>query len=152
MLAGCTGKRHHLPDTFDAEEVAFLHKTGTATIQGQAFLKRDDGIVIYAAGEDVYLIPSGGYAQTRLDLIYRGRNRSHFRGSIEPDSPGYLKNMKVTIADSQGRFTFPRLSAGTYHLITTVVWEVDEISQGGPIHYKVSVNSGETKIVIMNGR
>ena len=151
IVSGCTLRKHQLPDTFDPQEVAFIHKVGTATINGQAFLTRRDGIVVYAAGKNVYLIPSGKYARARLNLIYKGLGRSYFLRGIEPESPGYLQNIKSTVADGEGRFTFAKLSAGSYHLVTTVHWYADDIQQGGSIHKKVTLKAGETTRVIMNG-
>ena len=50
MFAGCQTSEVMLQSKFDSKEVAYINQGGKGLITGQAFLTRNDGIVVYAAG------------------------------------------------------------------------------------------------------
>lgn len=136
---------------FNAQEAAFIHKQGNNTITGQAFLRRNDGVVVYAAGSDVYLIPKTPYSTERLNAIYQGgKLNTYMKSPASP--PGYEEAMRSTKADGEGRFTFDRVSNGSYFITTSVVWMAGYSPQGGTIRETVSVSGGKSVDIIMTGQ
>ncbi|WP_158498664.1 carboxypeptidase regulatory-like domain-containing protein [Martelella endophytica] len=136
---------------FNADEAAFVHAEGRNTITGQAFLRRNDGVVVYAAGSDVHLIPKTAYSTERMDGIYRGAKiNTYIQSPPMPD--GYLAAMRDTRADGEGRFAFAGVADGSYYIVTTVEWLVGYTPQGGNLMEEVSVKGGETRDIIMTGR
>ncbi|MEO1989626.1 MAG: carboxypeptidase-like regulatory domain-containing protein [Martelella sp.] len=151
-LSGCVS----VPEPkspFDAQEAAFIHKQGDNTISGQAFLRRNDGVVVYAAGSEVSLIPKTAYAKERLDAIYMGGNiQSNPYIQLPPEPAGYLEAMRKVTADGEGRFTFRNVANGSYYVVTTVEWLAGYSPQGGALRTAVDVTGGQTVDVIMTGR
>jgi hypothetical protein len=72
-LGGCqTGPATSIASTFDPKSAEYILKTGTGRIEGQAFLRRDYGRLVTAAGERVFLIPATAYAVERFDRMFGG--------------------------------------------------------------------------------
>lgn len=149
VLSGCvTAPEPKTP--FNPAEAAFIHKQGNNTINGQAFLRRNDGIVVYGAGSDVYLIPKTAYSTERLDAVYQGRNINSYMQS-PPSPPGYEQAMRKTKANGEGRFTFDHVADGSYYIVTDVRWMVGYASQGGNLRASVTVSGGSQTEVILDG-
>ena len=148
-LASCAPSTT-LKSTFNASDAAFVQSKGTATINGQAFLRRNDGIVVYGAGSEVFLIPKTAYSDERMAFIYKGSKVSYFGGTFKNDDPMYQQYMLKTVADGEGRFTFGNVAAGSYYITTHVIWFV-QYQQGGALMDQVTVGDGQSVQVIMSG-
>lgn len=155
VVSACTTAT--LQTAFDPAEAAYIRENGKGAVGGQAFLRRNDGIVVYAAGSEVLLIPATRYARERMTAIYQGR---HFVPAIggkkfENDDPRYYEYVRKTIADGEGRFAFAGVAAGSYFLMTSVYWSPNPNSvfpEGGGLMYETTVTeSGEPVTVIMSG-
>jgi hypothetical protein len=55
---------------FDPGAAAYVLDKGSGTIQGEAFLRRDSGTIMTAAGERVFLIPATAYAVARFERMF----------------------------------------------------------------------------------
>jgi len=128
-LAGCVSAPK-INSAFNANEAAFIHQQGRGVIRGQAFLRRNDGIVVYAAGSDVVLIPKTIYSTERINALYRGAKINYFVPSPE-SPPGFEEATKRTKANGEGRFEFAGLADGDYYVVTKVMWLVGNAPQGG---------------------
>ena len=134
---------------FPEQEYAALEKTGTAVVTGQAFLKTLGGDVKTAAGETVYLNPVTSYS-THAYTASVGTTRP----MAQPD-PRLFQYMKSVTADGTGRFAFKNVPAGDYYVVTQVTWQAPVgyqgalRTQGGVVHKRVSVRSGEAAEVIL---
>lgn len=148
-FAGCVSAPT-ITSTFDPAEAAFIHKDGKATINAQAFLRRNDGMVVYAAGSEARLIPRTRYSTERINGIYRGAKINYFVPS-PPSPPGFEDAMRVTRANGEGRFSFAGVADGDYYLVTSVIWMVGSNQQGGTLLENVSVRNGTDVEVIMTG-
>lgn len=138
---------------FPVEEYRKLPKmgTGTATIQGQAFLKTRGGDVKYAAGNEIYLLPVTSYSNQwyRVSLEWPKK-------AINPIyDPRYKQYITTVIGDGEGRFEFKNVPAGDYYLSTTIVWQYVEGGRypsltptGGTIVKKISVKDNQKLKVI----
>jgi hypothetical protein len=149
-LSACTSST--LTTSFNASEAAFINKQGTATITGQGFLRRNDGVVVYAAGSEVRLVPQTPYSNERFRSIYGAAKQSYFGGTFKNDTPEYYDYTRTTVADGEGRFTFSNVSAGSYYLTTSVVWMAGYSRQGGAIMERVTVQNGQSVNVVMSGQ
>jgi len=132
-------------------EAEYIHATGPNSIYGQAFLRRNDGVVVYAAGSDVTLIPYTPYAEERMRTIYGDRKTAYFKVNFENDDPLYHQYMRKTVANGEGRFSFEGLANGTYYITTHVEWMAGDSRQGGALMERVSVGGGNKAEVILRG-
>ena len=66
--------------------------------------------------------------------------------------------MRTTKADSEGRFRFDQIPAGTYYVYALITWEVPSLTPGGYVHSKptggfafamVKVNANEQASVVV---
>ena len=106
-LAGCSAPPVVRQVAFDEAEYAPYGVQGNASVYGQAFLRRDDGSVVTAAGETVYLEPKTAYAEEWLRAVRANRR-------IEGSDPRLGQFTHNAVADAAGRFEFRNVAAGTY--------------------------------------
>jgi hypothetical protein len=149
LLAACVSGPK-LESVFDPREADAINQSGFGAVNGQAFLKRSDGSVVYAAGSDVYLIPRSAYADAHMAYLFQG---SKFNNTVEEPSTDrdYLALTKRTKADNDGRFTFSLLADGDYYLLTKITWKEGKVEAGGNLMEFVSLNGGQTVQVFMTG-
>lgn len=141
-----------LVTTFNPLEAAYIHNTGKATISGQAFLRRNDGIVVYGAGSEVDLIPVTTYSRERIQAIYKGTNYSVWTPGFKNSDPAYENYIRKTTADGEGRFKFEGVADGSYYVVTAVVWMVQYAQQGGALKADVTIKDGKPVELIMTGQ
>jgi hypothetical protein len=149
-LTACVTQK--MESSFDPSAAAFIHTKGIGTISGQAFLRRNDGIVIYAAGSDVFLMPSTQYTDERTSKYFRGMKFTAFDTRFESDDPRFKEFTRSTKADGEGRFVFNNVAPGIYHVVTSVFWMVGYNRQGGAMIETVSVDHGASVNVVMSGQ
>lgn len=134
---------------FDPTEAAFIKQEGKATIEGQAFLRDQQGKmnVRYAAGEVVRLIPATAYAQARIAQFYGKRK---FIAALLMPTPTqeaeYAAFTRTTKAGSTGRFTFDKVAPGRYFVTTQLTWvpKGGLLSDGGAMYDEVTITGKET--------
>jgi len=157
LLASCAPPVVKLDATFNPEEAKFIKATGKSSITGQLFLRRNDGIVVYGAGSQIFLIPSTTYSRERMSKIYGTAKLrlAYFIPTFEGDDPLYREYTKATKADGQGRFEFSNLSAGAYYIVGPVTWCAPSRygcdTQGGSLMENVVLGRDEKKEIVMNG-
>lgn len=69
-----------------------------------------------------------------------------------PDDPAYHATTRKSVCDIDGRFEFGNLPAGSYYLVTGVVWSLPGDyfpTQGGMLMQKVRVEPGARAKVIL---
>jgi hypothetical protein len=140
-------------------------KTGTASINGQAFVVVRGGDVLLdshgylttisdnartASGSDVTLDPATPYA---MDW-YMKSGTSLRRFGNAPKDPAFRAARKTAIADESGKFTFEGLPAGRYIVRTTITWKTPResyrmMTQGGVASAVVDLAEGEQKRLII---
>ena len=140
-------------------------KTGTASINGQAFVVVRGGDVLLdshgylttisdnartASGSDVTLDPATPYAME----WYMKTGTSLRRFGNAPKDRAFRAARKTAIADESGKFTFDGLPAGRYIVRTTVTWQTPRdsyrmMTQGGVASAVVDLAEGEQKRLII---
>ena len=156
FLAGCATPTPPAPlqSTFNADEVAFIHEQGTNTIEGNAFLRQRGGGVVTCAGEIVALIPKGTYSTELMVRLYGAATvpgyRPYYLGRNAPVGPkAFYFASRHTVCDSDGRFKFENVAAGSYFVRCAVKWEVQSI-QGGYLMEPVTfAGSDEVRNVVL---
>ena len=150
IVAGCATLPPAPPAplvAFNPDEARWAAGTGTAIVEGQAFLKTRGGDVKYGAGNTVYLIPHTPHS---FDWMVRVTSNRIDSTKVDPQME---KLVKRTTASGDGRFKFENLPAGPYLVITSVTWEVpgrySSYTQGGYLGTTVSATEGETVSVIV---
>jgi hypothetical protein len=150
-LGGCVAAPE-ITSTFNPVEAEHINRQGTATISGQAFLRRNDGVVVYGASSDTVLVPASTYAKERVAALYRGGKVNSFVPSPKNTDPRYEQMARRTKNDGEGRFTFDRVADGDYFVMTTVMWMAGDWRQGGNIMEPVTVRNGQGINLIMTGQ
>ena len=148
LIAGCV-TTPPIKATFNPAEAAFIHKQGQGKIIGQAFLRRNDGVVVYAAVSEVNLVPKTTYSAERMHALFGDGKFNYFNNAGKmPD--GYEDMMRKTKADGEGRFEFDGVADGDYYITTLVVWFAGS-RQGGGLMEPITVSGGKAVNVIMTG-
>jgi hypothetical protein len=151
-LPGCQTAR--VESRFDAAAAEYVLKSGTGRIDGQAFLKRDYGRLVTAAGERVYLVPATTYTMERFDRMFGGERRAYFGTEIEDTPPEYYRYRRETKVDMTGKFAFENVAPGPYIVATRVFWTEPKsyYTHGGAVYDFVEVKKGETATAIISGK
>lgn len=136
---------------FIPAEASFINNIGKGAIEGQAFLRRNDGVVVYAAGSEVKLIPATAYAEERMTAIYGAAKIAYWNAGFKNDDQSYYQYMKTTIADGEGKFAFKEIADGSYFVVTTVTWMAGNVPQGGTLMERVTISGGSMQQVILRG-
>lgn len=133
---------------FNAEEVKWSLGTGTATVEGQAFLKTRGGDVKFGAGNPVYLLPYSAHSFAWYASLTAGRTEN-----APTIDPGLAAVTRKTVAGGDGRFKFEDIPAGPYLVLTIVDWQVagaySTRTQGGFVGAPVTAEGGKTANVIV---
>ncbi|WP_156381210.1 hypothetical protein [Aminobacter sp. DSM 101952] len=130
---------------FNNAEHEFANKPGKATISGQAFMRRNDGVVVYAAGSPVYLTPQTPYT---MEAFNRSASATGPVVFTNPDAR--LKDYtRVTQTNGEGRFTFSGVPDGPFIVATTVHWMAGDMRQGGDLTKLFVVTNGQGHDIIM---
>ena len=139
---------------FDPKAAEFALKKGTGRIEGQAFLRRDYGRLVTAAGERVFLIPATSYAVERFNSMFGGDMRSYFGNAVDEPPEEYYRFRRETKVDMSGKFTFEDLAAGRYIVATRIFWTEPRsyLTRGGAIYDVVEVKKDETTDAIISGK
>jgi hypothetical protein len=150
-VAGCQAA--HLEAAFDPAAAEFVLKPGTGQIDGKAFLRRDYGRLVTAAGERVFLVPATPYTLERFDRLFGGDYRSYFGNAVE-EPPDYYRFRRETKADMRGKFVFEGLAPGRYIVATRVFWTEPSryFVRGGAIYDVVEVKADQTSQAIVSGK
>ena len=154
-LAGCQmGPSAPISSAFDRVSAEYINKSGTGRIEGQAFLRRDYGRLVTAAGERVFLIPATPYAVERFDRMFGGDRRSYYGNVVDEPPPEYLTYRRETKVDMSGNFTFENLAPGRYIVATRVFWTEPKsfFTHGGAMYDVVDVKKDATATAIISGK
>ncbi len=94
---------------FDENEMKKFDQSGTASLDGEAFLAGEAGAKTPLSGKTIYLIPQTKYTQN----MYL---QEHYFTSSYPNDSRMAKHVLKTTSDADGKFHFTDLPAGAYFL------------------------------------
>jgi hypothetical protein len=140
LLASCAHQQKVSFGEFPTNEYSALKKEGTATIDGQLFLKTRGGDVKYGAGSEILLIPVTSYSAT----LYRAVKANQ---PLEEADPRVREYTRRTQADGLGNFSYKHVAPGKYYIGGNVTWEAPTqfglAQQGGLVLREITVGDGE---------
>lgn len=153
-LASCGAGTATITARYDPAEAAWARKSGTGRIDGQAFLRRDYGRIVTAAGERVFLMPFTPYTSERFAGLFGGDRRAYFGNVVEDPPAAYYDDRRETKVDMSGRFAFENLAPGRYIVATRVFWTEPKsfLTHGGAMYDVVEVRNDETTQAIVSGK
>lgn len=152
---GCgTGQGGPIGAAFDAKAAEFVLKPGTGQIDGQAFLRRDYGRLVTAAGERVFLVPATAYTVERFARMFGGDRRAYYGNDVDAPPDDYYRFRRETKVDMTGRFSFEKLAPGRYIVATRIFWTEPKsyLTHGGAVYDIVDVKQDETTTAIISGK
>ena len=154
LVASCQTARIAAP--FDPGAAAYVLDKGSGTIQGEAFLRRDSGTIMTAAGERVFLIPATAYAVARFERMFGGDRQAYSGATVEDAPEAYHRYRRETKVDMKGKFVFENVAPGRYIVATRVFWTEAKsyfsVAQGGELYDIVDVEEDGTARAIVSGR
>lgn len=92
---------------------------GISSLHGQAFLRTVGGDVKTCAGEFVYLIPGAPYFDQYLKMS---------AADLAQADPEAMAQLRRTVCDAQGNFSFKSVPAGKWYVLTSVTWGIPNIA------------------------
>ncbi|MCX5494667.1 hypothetical protein OSH11_08130 [Kaistia dalseonensis] len=131
---------------FNPSEHDYAKGKGDSVISGRAFMRSSYGGVVYASGSTVYLLPDTSYTRE----IYNKGSRAYGPVNISNGDGRLLQYFRTTLADGAGRFTFSGIPAGSYLIVTEILWMADGRRQGGDVMKFVSVSAGQKVDVVLS--
>lgn len=134
----------HVSEFNSAEHAAYL-AAGTATVQGQAFLRQRGGGIVSCAGRTVTLMPTTPYFQEVADLG-RGGHYPDYVYKIPKADRGVVRE---TVCDAQGNFVFDGLAPLNWQVMVYVGWEVNGSQQGGMLFTQTAASAGKTTRLVL---
>ena len=136
--------------SYDRNQIAWSLADGTGKLEGDGFLSRRDGMLVKCSGQEVGLVPASDYAIERFTNIYGSPNGGYNTagyGNRNADAadPDYINDVRTTICDVDGKFSFENLPSGEFYVYTGVIWRVtDYANEGGAISRRVKIEEGKT--------
>jgi len=116
FLGACATEIVKQTTAFNEADFQAYARTGSATIQGNAFARSDTGRKHGAAGIMIYLVPLTPYTEERAKIMESGKEPA-------PADPELAKFVKSMVGNFYGAFAFQNLPAGKYLVYSKVSWE-----------------------------
>ncbi|QNQ39382.1 hypothetical protein [Brucella intermedia] len=144
LLAGCV-QTANIDTPFTENSFQYILRQGQATVSGQGFMRRRDGMVVYAAGSPVVLVPKVPYTEEAFNKAQAAPFGVNFTNS----DPRLKKYIRTTQANGEGRFSFSNVPDGSYYVVTKVQWMAGDVGQGGELSQAIHVSGGRNVDVIL---
>lgn len=148
MLSACapppkqtyTYPQQTLPAFDNAEHEPYRH-SGSASINGQGFMRQRGGGTVTCAGSRVILAPATSYFRAALSIAHAGQAPQPVKGYA-----------RIGQCDAQGNFHFAGVPALRWIVMTEVSWEVLKKRQGGVLSREVDAVDGSMVQVLLTDR
>lgn len=140
----------------DLDVALGLLEPGTGVVKGSALLRQRGGGVVTCAGNDVHLIPASESVTRELRRVFGAASGYLPRGGDAVMGGGTLvappEPHRRGVCNAQGFFSFDRVRAGTWHVMTTVIWSVGDDFQGGTLLSTVELSEGGEVEIVLTSR
>lgn len=168
LICGCATTRSPVEfvgsTTFDPDAVAWAKQSGTATVEGNAFIidpMAIDGSTQTCAGRTVALFPDSAYNREFLLSVFPNLNEAFWNSTGGGDYskypiPDFESQVRHAKCDAKGEFVFNNVPAGTYYATTEVYYirgpnpTIPPNRQGGFLLKRAHVVDGQTTRLVMS--
>lgn len=144
-LAESNLERQEAESSFSDADFALYRGDGTASLEGEAFVKTEYGDVRNCGGEAVFLVPDTSFdinvIQSMLFTLKQVGTDYVLKKAGEA-APYWRESS----CDSQGKFEFTNIPAGTWIVITVVQWGIGGRVEGGNLGKKITLRPGKNRI------
>lgn len=147
FLAGCVVPPVEMKTKFNSDEYVGYRQVGTGVISGQGFLRQKGGGVVTCAGGDVMILPATPFFREFIEKSFVSGQPAKLDYQL-----GLINRpiMKQSQCNAQGNFSFSRLPAGSWLVMTEVKWMAGNYWQGGALMREVVVSEGQSTEVVLS--
>jgi hypothetical protein len=144
-IQGCSPQSVAVSTPFVASEYGRYALSGTARVEGQAFLRQSGGSIVTCAGTEVELLPDTAYVVSALAILEKGGKAELGEHTGEISRFGAVR--KAT-CDAQGNFVFDKLPTEDWIVVSSVTWNAGDDGQGGILIKDTSTKTGSTRVIL----
>ena len=119
------------------QEYASYRETGSSVIEGQVVLRLPSGEELYGGNCQVRLLPESTATTQYMNSVV-------LPGAVSPPRKELETVSWISIADSEGRFRFTELPAGSYYVTCPIAWIQDGKTRQGIAYAQAEVGEGAT--------
>lgn len=146
LAASCMRGEVEKKVAFDGKDHAAWIAKGTATIEGEGFLRRPNGSLARCSGGIVYLVPATAYFREWVEVYRSGARIANARDLNE----GHAKAIRKTQCDMLGRFLFPELPGGKWIIVTRVTFDGPGWNDDSTLVTEIETKQGEIAKAILS--
>lgn len=118
LLVACL-PQHELKASFSMADHQPWSAMGNASIDGEGFIRRPNGLLARCSGNKIYLVPASAYFREWIDIRRAG---AQVANAVELTKT-HKAAQRETQCDQRGRFAFSGLPAGKWFVITRISYE-----------------------------
>lgn len=151
LLTSCSMTSHIDSDKQLSEEQR-IHLTteGNSTVSGQVLLIKDEGKeILFGQSTEVLLVPVCEASTDIVTQVYGSTDSGRHPLEDHPSFDwGELSSInKLTKTDNRGSFTFRKLPAGSYYILSFISIQQKEENVGSSVMRRINVDRGQIKMV-----
>ena len=140
-----------LESKFDPNEISWVKKKGSASIEGEAYIKLEDGTYKGCSGFNIELLPVSDYSSERIYKTYGSNDSGQILISenppkFTPDAKEYHDLVLKTKCSENNKFSFSNVHPGNYYVMAFIIWGEN---QGGGVMKRVTVDSTDEKTTVL---
>jgi hypothetical protein len=141
---------------FNAADVAWSLRSGTAIVEGRATLPTTGGVPHTCAGGEAQLFPAGTYAAEMMRIVFDSDVRgfapvasAHYPNDIAAD---FKSTVRRVGCDPAGGFRFDGVAAGSWYVFSNVIFRGagETALQGGALMQRIDVTDGARANVLLS--
>ena len=151
-LAGSDLEQQEAEAQFSEVDFSPYRGDGPASLDGEAFVKTENGEVRNCSGESVFLAPGTPFDVNVITAFF-------FNFDLAMKEAGKAAPYwRVSVCDSQGKFVFTDVPVGTWIVVTAVRWGsqgrfsggvlIRGHSEGGQLAQKITLRPGKNRAVM----
>ena|SRR5690606_18215797 len=143
-----------LESKFDHNEISWVKKKGDASIEGEAYIKLEDGTYKGCSGFNIELLPAADYSNERIYKTYGNNNSGQILISQNPpkfipDVKAYHELVLKTQCNANNEFSFSNVHPGDYYVMAFIIWND---TQGGGVMKRVALTDGHNTTTVLRAK
>ena len=150
LFSSCTLLHVSSDSDLTNEQVEKFSAEGKSTISGQVLLFIDEGKdILFGQNTEVLLVPVCEASTEIVTTVYgSAESGTHPMEEHPRFNWGDLNTInKLTRTDKRGSFTFRKLPAGSYYVLSFISIPEDREDKGASVMRRINVDAGKVKMV-----